>query len=415
MNPLNYMFRILVLFLLLILSGFFSASETALMSISKIRVRHMLDEKVKGADMISKLLEKPGKLLSTILVGNNAVNIGASALATSLAIDLFPNNGVAIATVAMTILVLIFAEITPKSYAAKKAEAVSLKVVGPMNLVIVALKPIVSILTYVTNGIASLLGLKIDKDRPFITEDELKTLVNVSHEEGVLEVDEKQMIHNVFEFGDMSIRDVMIQRTDIVAININASFQEIIEIFKQQQFSRYPVYEESIDNITGMLYVKDLFFVENNNVEFTITNYIRKPIYTFEFKKISDVFKEMKKNRIHISVVLDEYGGTAGIVTMEDMIEEIVGEIQDEYDENEVEINALNDNEYLLDGATRINDINELLNINIETEEFDSIGGFIIGELGRLPKTGEAIKVKDISFKVETVEKNRVKNIRVHK
>ncbi|WP_330577895.1 HlyC/CorC family transporter [Alkaliphilus pronyensis] len=409
------MFRILVLFLLLILSGFFSASETALMSISKIRVRHMLDEKVKGADMISKLLEKPGKLLSTILVGNNAVNIGASALATSLAIDLFPNNGVAIATVAMTILVLIFAEITPKSYAAKKAEAVSLKVVGPMNLVIVALKPIVSILTYVTNGIASLLGLKIDKDRPFITEDELKTLVNVSHEEGVLEVDEKQMIHNVFEFGDMSIRDVMIQRTDIVAININASFQEIIEIFKQQQFSRYPVYEESIDNITGMLYVKDLFFVENNNVEFTITNYIRKPIYTFEFKKISDVFKEMKKNRIHISVVLDEYGGTAGIVTMEDMIEEIVGEIQDEYDENEVEINALNDNEYLLDGATRINDINELLNINIETEEFDSIGGFIIGELGRLPKTGEAIKVKDISFKVETVEKNRVKNIRVHK
>ncbi|WP_091545431.1 HlyC/CorC family transporter [Alkaliphilus peptidifermentans] len=410
----SFIWRSIILLILLILSGFFSASETALMSISKIRVRHMLEEEVEGAELINRLLEKPGKLLSTILVGNNAVNIGASALATSLAVERFGGKGVAISTAIMTILVLIFAEITPKSYAAKKAESVSLRVIKPMSLLIFILKPVVTVFTYITTGLVGLLGLKLDKDRPFITEEELKTMVNVSHEEGVLEVDEKQMIHNVFEFGDMNIRDVMVQRTDIVAFNINTPYEEIIGDFKEEQFSRYPVYDESIDNIVGMLYVKDLFFVENHE-GFHIKNYMRKPSYTFEFKKISEVFKEMKKNRIHIAVVLDEYGGTAGIVTMEDMIEEIVGEIQDEYDENEIEIQAVNENEYIADGIVKISLVNELLKINIETEEFDSIGGFIIGELGRLPKVGEVIEVDGIRFTVEMVDKNRVKSIRITK
>ncbi|WP_330577646.1 HlyC/CorC family transporter [Alkaliphilus serpentinus] len=411
----SYHIRGLILVLLLLLSGFFSASETALMALSKIRIRHMLEEKIDKAELIHYLTERPGKLLSSILIGNNAVNIGASALATSIAIDYYGNEGVAIATAIMTVLVLIFAEITPKSIAAKKAERVSLSIIRPLSLIITLLNPIVIVFTYITSAILKIFGVRLDVEKPFITEDELKTIVNVSHEEGVLEVDEKQMIHNVFGFGDMSIRDVMVQRTDITAFEINTPYHEIITDFKEEQFSRYPIYDDSIDNIVGILYMKDLFFAEGVDGEFHIKNYMRKPYYTFEFKKIREVFKEMKKNRNHIAVVLDEYGGTAGIVTMEDMLEEIVGEIQDEYDENEFEIEIINDNEFIVEGSIKLSMVNDLLNLKLESEEFDSIGGFIIGELGRLPKAGEILKVHGLTFKIEKLDRNRVKRIRILK
>ncbi|MBM7613509.1 HlyC/CorC family transporter [Alkaliphilus hydrothermalis] len=406
--------RVITLVVLLFASAYFSASETALMTLSKIRIRHMLDEDIPGARLISRITEKPGKMLSTILIANNAINIGASALATSLAIDIWGNSGVAIATGIMTLLVLIFAEITPKSLAAKKAEQVSLKIIKPFSYVVNLLNPIVVIFTYLTNIILKIIGEESDGELPFITEDELKTIVTVSHEEGVLEVEEKQMIYNVFEFGDLHISDVMIQRTDIIAFDVNTSLMEILETLKEEQFSRYPVYEDSIDDIIGVLYVKDMLLGENIHQNFDIKRFMRKPFFTFEFKKISSLFKEMKKNRTHIAVVLDEYGGTAGIVTIEDLIEEIVGEIQDEYDEHEIEeIKVISDSEYLVEGSAKINLVNDLLNIKIESENFDSIGGFIIGELGRLPKEGEVITFNGAKFKVEIIDKNRVKSVRI--
>ncbi|GAB6087720.1 HlyC/CorC family transporter [Alkaliphilus crotonatoxidans] len=405
----------IVLLLLLIISAFFSASETALMSISKIRIRHLMEEEVEGASLVYQLTEKPGRLLSTILVANNAVNIGASALATSLALNFFGSGGVAIATGIMTVLILVFAEITPKSLAAKRAERMSFRIIKPMAVIISLLKPIVTIFNYVSNGIMALLGVKGDRTAPFITEEELKTIVTVSHEEGVLEVDEKQMIYNVFEFGDLHISDVMVQRTDLVAFHIDTPLEEILETVKKEQFSRYPIYEKSIDDIIGILNVKDLILVEDLSSNFNIRNYMRRASFTFEFKKISTLFKEMKKNRTHMCIVLDEYGGTSGIVTIEDLIEEIVGEIQDEYDENEVEVRAISENEYLVAGSTKITQVMELLDISIESDDFDSIGGFMIGQLERFPRLGEVVEYEGISFKVEDIDKNRIKMIRILK
>lgn len=370
---------------------------------------------MEGASLVYQLTEKPGRLLSTILVANNAVNIGASALATSLALNFFGSGGVAIATGIMTVLILVFAEITPKSLAAKRAERMSFRIIKPMAFIISLLKPIVTIFNYVSNGIMALLGVKGDRTAPFITEEELKTIVTVSHEEGVLEVDEKQMIYNVFEFGDLHISDVMVQRTDLVAFHIDTPLEEILETVKKEQFSRYPIYEKSIDDIIGILNVKDLILVEDLSSNFNIRNYMRRASFTFEFKKISTLFKEMKKNRTHMCIVLDEYGGTSGIVTIEDLIEEIVGEIQDEYDENEVEVRAISENEYLVAGSTKITQVMELLDISIESDDFDSIGGFMIGQLERFPRMGEVVEYEGISFKVEDIDKNRIKMIRILK
>jgi len=404
--------QIVILIILLALLAFFSGAETALMSLSKIRVRHMVEEKIKGADLVEKLIQSPSKLLGTILVGSTVINISASALATALAIDLFGSRGVGIATGIMTVMVLVFGEITPKSLAAQNSENFSLKVIKPILFTVALLKPVVVVVTYITNIFIRLLGGKASKDRPFITEEELKTMVDVSEEEGVLEIEEKEMIFNVFEFGDLKVKEVMVQRTDVVAVDVEVSFNEIIEVFKEEQFSRIVVYEESVDEVVGILNVKDLFFLEEKE-NFDIRKYMREPFFTFEFKNVAELLREMKKARVHMSIVLDEYGGTAGIVTIEDMIEEIVGEIEDEYDELEQEIRVIKEDEYIVEGGTRIETVNEMIGINIESEDFDSIGGFIIGLLGRIPEDKEVIEYNGIRFTIESIEKNRIKKIRI--
>lgn len=406
--------QIILLIVLLSTSAFFSASETALMTLSKIRIRHMVEEKVKGADHIEKLTENPNRLLGTILVGNNIANIAASALATSVAIKVFPESGVGIATAIMTVLVLIFGEITPKSLAAQNSERISLKVYKPMSLLVFIFRPIVSVFTFISSGFIRLFGGNPNKSQPFITQEELKTMVDVSEEEGVLEEEEKEMIYNVFEFGDLQVKDVMVQRVDIVAINTESTYDEILEVIKTEQFSRIPVYKETIDDIVGILNVKDLLFTKNIDEAFSVENYMREPFYTFEFKRITDLFKEMKKERNHMAVVLDEYGGTVGIATIEDLVEEIVGEIEDEYDDEEdKEIDVIKEDEYVVAGSLRIDEINDLIGTSIESEEFDSVGGFIIGQLGRFPDAGEDVEYNNIKFVIEDIDKNRIKKVRI--
>jgi len=407
------MWQVFALLILLSLSAFFSASETALMSLSKIRLRHMVEEKVKGADIISRLVEESSKLLGSILVGNNIVNIGASALATSLAISLWGNAGVGIATGVMTLLVLVFGEITPKSLAVQNTEKTALKVAKIIYIITIILSPIVTVLMTVTNLIIKLFGGNPEKQASFITEEELKTMVDVSHEEGVLEGDEKKMIYNVFEFGDSQAKDVMTPRTDMIAVEINSTYDEIIDLFKREQFSRMPVYEDNTDNIIGILYIKDLFFFEGNKEKFDLKQLIRPPFFTYEFKVTSELFAEMRAKRTPMAIVLDEYGGTAGIVTMEDLVEEIVGDIEDEYDENDEEIQVIKEDEYVVDGSTRIDFLNEMIGTNIESEDFDSIGGFVIGILGRLPEPGENVEYDHIKFIVEDIDKNRIEKLRV--
>lgn len=414
MDPSSYAGKVILLVILLILSGFFSMSETALMSVSKIRLRHMVDEGVKGAKLLEKLIEEPNRLLGAILIGNNIVNIGASAIATTLATQLIGGSrGTAVATGIMTVLVLIFGEITPKSIAKQNSENVSLKVAKPINLIVMVLRPFVFVFSAISSLCIKLLGGDPKATEPFITEEELKTMVGVSEEEGVLENVEKEMIFNVFDFVDAQVKDVMIQRVDIVALDKDVTYEEVLATIKKEQFSRIPIYDESIDNIIGILNVKELI-LNNKDKEFNVLDYVREPFYTFEFKKIKEVFNEMKKSRNHISIVLDEYGGTVGIITIEDLIEEIVGDIEDEYDEHTEMIKKVNDNEYIVDGSAKLDDISEIIGVNIESEELDSVGGLIIEELGRVPEEKEEVIINNIRFVVEKVDKNRVKKVTLY-
>ena len=389
-------------------------SETALMSLSKIRIRHMVDEKVKGSKLVEKLIEDPNKLLGAILIGNNIVNIGASSLATSLALKLFggSDKAVTIVTLVMTVLILIFGEITPKSIAKQKSEKVSLIVSKPIKVVVSVFKPLVTVFTGISSLFIRLLGGDPKASEPFITQEELKTMVGVS-EEGVLEDVEKEMIFNVFDFGDMQVKDIMVQRVDITAIDVEFKYKEVLEIIKTEQFSRIPVYKETIDNIIGILNVKDLIIADINEEDFKVTDYTREPFYTFEFKKITEVFKEMKKSKNHMSIVLDEYGGTVGIITIEDLIEEIVGEIEDEYDDEDEMIEVVKEDEYIVDGSARLDDISDLIGVSMESEELDSVGGLVIGELGRIPEEKEEVLINNIRFVVEEVDKNRIKKVRI--
>ena len=346
----SLIWQIAILIVLLIMSGFFSMSETALMSLSKIRIRHMVEEGVKGAKLVEKLTEDPNRLLGAILIGNNVVNIGASALATTIATKIFGSAGAGIATGVMTILVLIFGEITPKSIAKQKSEKVALRVSKIINIIVKILKPFIGIFTAISSIFIRMFGGDPKASEPFITEEELRTMVGVSEEEGVLEDVEKEMIFNVFDFADAHVKDVMVQRVDII----------------------------------------------------------------FEFKKIKELFSEMKKTRNHISVVLDEYGGTVGIVTIEDLIEEVFGDIEDEYDDYEKEIEVIKEDEYVVDGSARLDDISELIGVNMESEEFDSVGGLVIGELGRFPEQNEEVQLNNIRFVVEEIDKNRIKKVRIY-
>ncbi len=407
--------QIIVLFTLLLFSAFFSASETALMTLSKIRIRHMVDEQIPKADLISKLLDNTGKLLGSILVGNNMVNTGASALATALLINIFGNKGIGIATVVMTILILIIGEITPKTLAAQYSEAVSVKVAGPLSIIIRILNPITTVMVSITNLIIRIFGGTVNIKQPFITEEELRTMVHVGHEEGVLEGEEKKMIYNVFEFGDSRVKDVMVPRTDMVALEVSSTYEEILNLFKEEQFSRIPVYEDTPDNVVGILTVKDLilFSYQGHESQFDIYQYLREPHFTYEFKPVTELLKEMRNKRLGMAIVLDEYGGTAGIITMEDLLEEIVGEIRDEYDEHERDIEVVRENEYIIDGSTRIDEVNELIGTHLESDDFDSIGGYVLGLFGRLPEMRETIEAEGITFIVEEVDKNRIESLRI--
>jgi len=409
----NYTWQLISLVILIVLSGFFSMSETALMSLNRIRLRHMVEGDVPRAKLVARLIEDPNRLLGSILIGNSVANIGASAMATVLATNIFGDSGVGIATGIITVLVLIFGEITPKSIAKQKSEAVALKVARPIEFVVIVFKPLVYIFTAISSFFIRVLGGDPNEAKSFITHEELRTMVGVSEEEGILENVEKEMIFNVFDFADLQVKDIMVQRVDIISVDEDASYDEVMNVIKSEQFSRIPVYNQTIDNIIGIINIKDFAMIENLREGFSVSKFIREPFYTFEFKRIVELFKEMKKMRHHIAVVLDEYGGTVGLVTIEDLVEEIVGEIEDEYDEEKAQVEVIKENEYIVDGSLRLDDISELIGININSEEFDSVGGLMIEDLGRMPEEQEEIIVNNIKFIAEEIEKNRIKKVRM--
>ncbi|MBS6518898.1 MAG: HlyC/CorC family transporter [Clostridium sp.] len=406
--------QLLIILVLVALSAFFSSSETALTTVNKIRIRTLADAGDSRAAMVLKVTGNPSKMLSAILIGNNIVNMYASSLTTLLSSKLFGNEMVGAATGIITFLILIFGEITPKTSATLSSEKMSLRCAGVIFVLMVLFTPFIFVINKLSLLVLKLVGVDPNKKAESITEDELRTIVEVSHEEGVIETEEKKMINNVFDFGDSVAKDVMVPRIDMAFVDVNASYEEVIDIFRQEKYTRFPVYEETTDNVIGILNVKDILLAGERE-QFSVKDYLRAPYYTYEFKKVSELMVEMKKANVNIIIVLDEYGATAGLITLEDMLEEIVGDIRDEYDEDEenelVEIAA---NEYVVEGSMKLDDLNDRLELKLESEDYDSVGGLVIGLLDHLPEEGEDVVFDNVRLVVDRVEKNRIDRIHLY-
>nr|WP_177296341.1 hemolysin family protein [uncultured Blautia sp.] len=408
--------QLIVLLILLLLSAFFSSAETAMTTVNKIYIMSLVNEGNKRAKTLQKIIDNPGKLLSTILIGNNIVNLSASSLATSWTTRVLGNAFVGIATGILTLLVLLFGEITPKTMATLYAERLSMAYAPVIYFLMKVLTPVIFIVNRLSNGILYILRIDPKGKQSTMTEQELRTIVDVSHEDGVIESEEKKMIYNVFDFGDSRAKDVMVPRIDMSFIDVNATYEELMESFKEDGYTRYPVYEDSTDNIIGTINMKDLLLWDPKE-HFSIRNILRKPYFTYEHKSTAALLMEMKQYSVNFVIVLDEYGATAGMITMEDLLEEIVGEIRDEYDADEVEDmqEIVPDREYTAQGSAKLDDLNEALGLKLVSEDYDSIGGYIIEKLDSFPGQGESYVTEDgVKLVVDATEKKRIEAVHIY-
>lgn len=403
--------RLIALVLFLILSAFFSSAETAFTTVSKIRMRSLAEEDNKRAALVLRITDNAPKMLSAILIGNNLVNISASSLATTLAISLFGSAGAGIATGILTLLILIFGEISPKTMATIRSEKMSLRYCRIIWGLMVVLTPVIFIINALASVFLRLLRVDPSEKNKIMTERELRTIVEISHETGVIEKEEKQMINNVFDFGDSKAQEVMIPRIDMTFIQIDSTYDEILEIYRRDMFTRLPVYEDTSDNVIGILNMKDLLLCDRK--AFTIRDHMRDPYFTFEHKNTAELFLEMQNSSINIAIVLNDYGITAGLITLEDLLEEIVGEIRDEYDGDEEDpVRKLSDREYLVSGSMNLEDFGNMLHLHLVSEDYDSVGGYMIGLLDHLPKMRESVVTPEgIYMQVFAKEKHRIEKV----
>ena len=409
--------QIIILVILLLLSAFFSSAETAFVSVNQIRMRTLSEDGNKKASLVLKITSNSAKMLSAILIGNNLVNIFASSLATTISLSIWGSKAVSIATGVLTLLVLVFGEITPKTMATVHAEKIAIVYSPVIYGLMTVLTPFIFIINKISSLVLMIFGFRADRHKEAITEDELRTLVDVGHEEGVLETDEHEMINNVFDFGDCQAKDVMIPRIDMTCVNIDSTYAEIISVFREDKYTRFPVYEGSIDNVIGIINVKDLLL--SDDIEhFEVKNILRKPYFTFEFKKVSELLEELKKTSSNFAIVVDEYGSTVGMITIEDLLEEIVGEIRDEYDDDEEDpILRLSDNEFILAGNLRISELEDIPGFFTEDysdEDYDSLGGLIIKQLERLPRAGDEVTLDGTRLVVEKCDKRRITKVHAY-
>lgn len=404
--------QIISLIILLLLSAFFSSAETALTTVNKIRMRTLSEAGDKRADSVLRVTDNSGKMLSAILIGNNVVNLSASSIATSFAIKHLGSVGAGIATGVMTLLVLLFGEITPKTRATLNADQMALSFAAVIELLMKLFTPFIFIINKLSLGILFLLRVDPNAKSNRMTEEELRTIVDVSQESGVIEHEERDMIHNLFDFGDSEAKEIMVPRIDMTFVSVDASFEEIISVFREDKFTRLPVYEDSTDNIIGILNMKDLLLCEDIE-HFSIRDILRKPYFTYEHKNTADLFIEMRKNSISLAIVLDEYGATAGLITLEDLLEEIVGEIRDEYDTDEVDaITKLSDREYMVLGSTSLDDVSDALGVEFTSENYDTISGFCLDHLDHLPEKNEIILTENgVLLKIDKIDKNRIERV----
>lgn len=415
--------QLVILIILILLSAFFSSAETALTTVNRMRIRSLAEEGNKRAMTVLRLTDEPTKMLSAILIGNNIVNLSASSLATTFTLALCENGGfgdnaslaTGIATGILTLVILVFGEITPKSLATTYSVGLSCAYAGFISFLAWIFTPVIFVLNCFSHLLLRLFHLDPNQKTTAITENELRTIVDVSHEEGVIESEERKMITNVVDFGDSYAKDVMVPRIDMSFVDIKLSYDDLIEAFSKDMFTRMPVFDETHDHVIGIINLKDVFFYKGEKEDFEIRSILREAYFTYEFKKTSDLMIEMRKASIPMAIVLDEYGVTAGLLTMEDLLEEIVGEIRDEYDEDEEEpIIQLGELEYVATGTARLDQINETIGLSLISNDYDSIAGHIISLLEHFPKQGESITEDGICFTIESMDKNRIEKVHIH-
>lgn len=410
--------RLVILMVLLCLSGLFSSAETSLSSLNIIRIKQLKKKGIKEAEILDRLLDKSSKILSTILIGNNIVNIAATAIATELTIKLVDGEqATLIVTVVMTILILVFGEITPKTYSSYNPEKVAMKLGRPLELLSVIFNPILVVLNKITEILIRSLGGSITINRNTVSEEEIKTLVDVGEEVGIIEKQERDMIESIFEIGDIKVTEVMVPRIDIVYLEEDVSIENAIKKVIKYGYSRIPIIGESVDNVIGIIYAKDLLscYLNSNKKDLEIKSFIRPAYYVPQSKKAIDLLTEMQLEKVHISIVLDEYGGTLGLVTIEDILEEIVGDILDEYDDEKNLIEYIDENIVIANSKMSMEEVNDILGENLPEDEFESLGGFVFNLLGRIPNVGDSIEYNNIIFKVLEVHSRRIKKIELRK
>ncbi|MCL2052627.1 MAG: hemolysin family protein [Lachnospiraceae bacterium] len=405
--------QLIIIIILILSSGFFSSAEIAFTTVSKVRLRTLSEEGNKSARHALDIIENYRKMLSAVVVGNNVVNITASALTTALVLRLFGSFAVGIATGVLTFIILLWAEIIPKTLASLNAEKMVLKYAVLVLFLMKILTPVIFLVDKV--AYFTLLLMRVDLNRKEImTENELKTYVDVSHEDGAIETDERTMIYNVFDLSDTKARDIMIPRINMIAINAEANYGEILQIFAENKYTRYPVYREDKDVIIGLINIKDFFLVaEHERESFRAADILRDGFYTYELKKNADLMDEMREKPYTMAFVLDEYGLTVGMITFEDLLEEIVGEIRDEYDEDEEQwIQKIDENTYLIEGDVKIDDINDAIGLSLSSSEYDSIGGLMIEALVRLPEDNETVTTSDgVTLEAKGISNNRISKV----
>lgn len=402
--------QLIILFVLILLSAFFSSAETALSTVNRVRMRTLEEEGNKRAARVNRIMDNYSKMLSSILIGNNIVNLSASALAATLAMRV--SLAVGIATGILTIIILLFGEITPKTWAMINSEKISLAYSGIIYRLMQLLTPVIFLVDKLAGGVLRLLRIDPTKRNSTMTESELRTYVEVSHEDGVIESEEREMIYNVFDFSDALAKDIMIPRINMVTVSLDASYDKVMGVFRESMYTRLPVYQEEKDNIVGLINIKDFILTENRE-SFQVQNILRDAHYTYEFKKVADLLYEMRETTKSVSFVLNEYGATVGMITLEDLLEEIVGEIRDEYDADEEEfIQEIEERTYLVEGSMKLDDINDELGTSLDSEDYDSIGGIIIESLNRLPEDGEEVTLDNgIHLQVQGIDQNRIKKV----
>jgi len=404
-----------VLVLLLLLSAFFSGSETALLAANKLRLRHLEESGNRRAGLVRRLLAEPGRVVTALLVGNNIVNVALTVFATALLVRLWgPQRGPLYALVGLTLVLLVVGEITPKTIAAKYADRLALWVSRPVSGLTVLLGPVIRILSLLSNLLMRPLGGRVDLDSPLVTEEEIRLLVKVGEEEGVIREEEREMITSIFEFGDTVAREVMVPRIDMVCVADTDTVAEALTVIRETAHSRLPVYHGTIDQIVGVVHVKDLLpYVQEGRGQTPVQEASRPAYFVPESTRLDNLFREMRRRKAHLAIVVDEYGGTAGLVTIEDLLEEIVGPILDEYDVEEKLVETVNDSVALVDGRVSLEEVNEHLGLDLPMGEVDTIGGFVYSLLGHVPAQGETVTFDGVELVVERLEGHRIARVRV--